>query len=277
MYNDQNTGSNKWDQKKEKWQQRWHDRKERHSKYGHIWSGIFLLLIGVAALVKVSVPDLPNWLFSWKTFLIALGIFIGIKHRFKGMAWAVLIILGTFFIFRDRFPEIGLRQYFWPSALIALGLYLILKPRIQNNWGDCSFDPPKNKNPFSDKEEENVASEIYPESREDVVDITAIFGGAKRNIISKNFRGGDLVSVFGGVELDLSRADINGEAVLEVTNILGGTKLILPSDWALRSEAVTIFGGMEDKRNMQGVRDNPGKVLVLKGTVILGGIEIKSF
>jgi predicted membrane protein len=277
MYKDRNNEPNTGNSPKDRWQQRWDERMERHNKYGHMWSGVFLLLIGVAALVKVSIPDLPHWIFSWKTFLIALGIFIGIKHRFKGMAWAVLIILGTYFIFRDRFPEIGLRQYFWPSALIALGLYLILKPRNQNNWGDCSFEPRKKKDNRSDIEDATVVSETYTESREDVVDITAIFGGAKRNIISKNFRGGELVSVFGGVELDLSRADINGEATLDVTNILGGTKLILPSDWALRSEAVTIFGGMEDKRNLQGVRDNPDKVLVLKGTVILGGIEIKSF
>ena len=76
---------------------------------------------------------------------------------------------------------------------------------------------------------------------------------------------------------NLTRADFTGTAEIELTTIFGGTKLIIPSNWTVRSEAVTIFGGLEDKRNMQTMIDNPDKVLLLKGTVIFGGIEIKSF
>jgi hypothetical protein len=111
---------------------------------------------------------------------------------------------------------------------------------------------------------------------DDFIDSTSIFGGAKKNIISKNFRGGDLVNIFGGTELDLSRADFNGTAEIELTTIFGGTKLIVPSNWDVRSEAVTLFGGLEDKRNMS-TSENPTKTLVLKGTVIFGGIELKSY
>ncbi len=56
---------------------------KHRSRHGHIWTGVFILLIGVAALVKATVTDLPDWLFSWQTFLIALGVFIGIKHGFQ--------------------------------------------------------------------------------------------------------------------------------------------------------------------------------------------------
>lgn len=64
---------------------------------------------------------------------------------------------------------------------------------------------------------------------------------------------------------------------MELTTIFGGTKFIVPSNWTVKSEAVTIFGGLEDKRNTQTLIDNPDKILLLKGTVIFGGIEIKSF
>ena len=114
-------------------------------------------------------------------------------------------------------------------------------------------------------------------SREDFVDSTSIFGGAKKNIISKTFKGGDLVNIFGGTDLDLTQADFTGSAVIELTTIFGGTKLIVPSNWSIKSEAVIIFGGLEDKRKMPVVSDNPDKVLILKGTVIFGGIEIKSY
>jgi predicted membrane protein len=119
--------------------------------------------------------------------------------------------------------------------------------------------------------------EPVSESAEEYVDSTSVFGGAKKNIISKNFKGGDLVNIFGGTELDLTRADFTGTATIELTTIFGGTKLIVPSNWTIKSEAVTIFGGLEDKRNTQNLTDSTEKILLLKGTVIFGGIEIKSF
>jgi predicted membrane protein len=114
-------------------------------------------------------------------------------------------------------------------------------------------------------------------SEDDFVDSTSVFGGANKNIISKNFKGGDLVNIFGGTELNLSQADFTGTAIVELTTIFGGTKFIIPSNWSVKSEVVTIFGGMEDKRNIQGITDGSDKILLLKGTVIFGGIEIKSF
>ena len=114
-------------------------------------------------------------------------------------------------------------------------------------------------------------------SQDDYIDTTSIFGGTKKNILTKDFKGGDVVNVFGGTELNLTQADINGTAILELTTIFGGTKLIVPSNWSVKSEAVTIFGGIEDKRQLPPSLDQPEKILLLKGTVIFGGIDIKSF
>ena len=111
----------------------------------------------------------------------------------------------------------------------------------------------------------------------DFVDNTAIFSGNKKIILSKNFRGGDLVNIFGGCEVDLTQADMTVPAVLEVTAIFGGATLIVPSNWAIQSEAVTIFGGISDRRKMPVLNEDPKKTLVLKGTMIFGGMEIKSF
>ncbi len=272
-FNDQQ--KNRWEDGRNRWQQRWDERMEKRSKHGHIWSGVFLMLIGIAALVKVSIPDLPHWLFSWRTFLIALGIFIGIKHQFKGFAWIVLILIGGYGIFKDIYPALAIRQYFWPGLLILIGMVLILKPRSKH-FQNCGYQK-KTPSDSSNIDEAKIVNETF-DSKEDFVDITSVFGGTKKNILSKNFKGGDMVNIFGGTELDLTRADFKGTATLEVTNIFGGTKLIIPSDWAVRSDTtVTIFGGLEDKRNMQGAVYNPDKVLILKGTVILGGIDINSF
>ena len=96
-------------------------------------------------------------------------------------------------------------------------------------------------------------------------------------ILSKNFKGGDIVNIFGGSEIDLTQADMTTPAILEVTAIFGGATLIVPSNWAIKSEAVTIFGGIGDKRKIVPTTESPTKTLVLKGTMIFGGMEIKSY
>lgn len=235
-----------------------------HSKHGGVWTGIFILLIGIAALLKASISFFPDWIFSWQMLLIALGMFIGIRHGFRGVAWFILVLIGGIFLINDIYPEFAFRRYMWPFALIAVGLFIIMRPR--NKWR---------------QEVRTSTGETIEDtgsfSKDDFVESTSIFGGSKKIIISKNFKGGDLVNIFGGTELDLSQADFSGVAVIELTTIFGGTKLLVPSNWSVKSEAVTIFGGIEDKRRMQAVIENSDKTLVVKGTVIFGGIDIKSF
>jgi predicted membrane protein len=227
-------------------------------------------LIGVAALFKASLTDLPDWIFSWPTFLIALGFFIGLRHNFRGAAWFILMLVGGAFLFSHLNPDISIRRYIWPLALIVVGLFFIVRPR-RRNWQQGS----EKKNAGMQGDSSIGFEETWND--EDFVDSTSIFGGAKKNIISKNFKGGDLVNIFGGTDLDLTQADFTGKAVIELTTIFGGTKLIIPSNWSIQSDAVIIFGGIEDKRKMPAAAENPDKILVLKGTVIFGGIDIKSY
>ena len=120
-----------------------------------------------------------------------------------------------------------------------------------------------------------LSEESY--TQDDIIDSTSIFSGTKKVILSKNFKGGDIVNIFGGSEIDLTQADMTTPAILEVTAIFGGATLIVPSNWAIKSEAVTIFGGIGDKRKIVPSTEGPTKTLVLKGTMIFGGMEIKSY
>ena len=36
-------------------------------------TGVFILIIGVAALLKTTLTDFPDWIFSWQMLLIAFG------------------------------------------------------------------------------------------------------------------------------------------------------------------------------------------------------------
>jgi len=231
-------------------------------------TGVFILIIGVAALLKATLTGFPDWIFSWQMLLIAFGVFIGLRHNFRGPSWLILILIGGIFLVNEIYPEVSFRRYMWPVAIIVVGLFIILRPR--RGW---KFNPNKKTEGASD----SFFTEDIDYSKEDFVDSTSIFGGAKKIVISKNFKGGDLVNIFGGTELDLSQADFTGTSVIELTTIFGGTKLLVPSNWSVKSEAVTIFGGIEDKRRMQTITEATEKTLYIRGTVIFGGIEIKSF
>ena len=111
------------------------------------------------------------------------------------------------------------------------------------------------------------------------MDSVSIFGSLKKNIITKDFKGGEAVLIFSGAELNLSQADINGKVSIDLTQMFAGSKLIVPPHWTIHTEdMVCIFGGVEDKRTFrQDALTDSSKVLVLKGTCIFGGIDIKSF
>ena len=114
-------------------------------------------------------------------------------------------------------------------------------------------------------------------SPEDFLDSVSIFGGVKRLVLSKNFKGADIVNIFAGTELNLSQADFTQPPVMDITQMFGGTKLTVPADWEVRSEMTAIFGGIDDKRQPRNSQEGPSKVVILRGTSIFGGIEIKSF
>ncbi len=123
----------------------------------------------------------------------------------------------------------------------------------------------------------NPSGEFTSES--DRLDDVAIFGGGHKFIVSDNFQGGNVTAIFGGSEIDLTRCKLApGQNVLEVTAIFGGTTLIVPKEWNVVINVTPLFGGFSHK-GMRGpnVVINPESTLVIKGVVIMGGGEIKTY
>jgi predicted membrane protein len=112
---------------------------------------------------------------------------------------------------------------------------------------------------------------------EELIESVSVFGGTKRSIISKNFKGGEITSILGGSEINLSQADIQGKAFLEINQLFGGTKLIIPSNWQVQAESTAILGSVEDTRIGNNSNVDPNKTLVIEGTSVFGGISIKSY
>lgn len=96
-------------------------------------------------------------------------------------------------------------------------------------------------------------------------------------IYNKSFKGGEVVTVFGGAEINLLNADFTGVINIETVQLFGGAKLIVPSHWEVSTaEAVAVFGGIEDKRP-NNVPTDPTKRLIVRGTIIFGGLEIRTY
>jgi predicted membrane protein len=250
-----------------------------HTKNGRVWAGLFLLGIGGVLLLKQLGIFFPYWLFSWPVILIGLGLFIGLKHGFRGPAWIILIAIGSIFLADIIVPDFKLKRYALPIGFIAFGLMMLFRPKRfqpgvewKKKWEERHSDSEK-------YEEASIASETTNEKdfrSENYLDSVAIFGGVRKVIVSKNFKGGDLVAIFGGNEIDLSQADITSPVVIDFVQIMGGSKLFVPAHWEVRSEMVAIFGGIEDKRKSSATITDPSKVLILKGTSIFAGIDIKT-
>jgi predicted membrane protein len=109
------------------------------------------------------------------------------------------------------------------------------------------------------------------------ISVNAVFGGVKKNIQSKNFKGGDVTSFMGGAEINFMQADIQHPIELEVNNVFGGTKLIIPSNWDVRNEISAVFGGVEDKRNFNNSASGTDKRILLKGACVFGGVEVTNY
>ncbi|NLJ42904.1 MAG: cell wall-active antibiotics response protein, partial [Bacteroidales bacterium] len=114
---------------------------------------------------------------------------------------------------------------------------------------------------------------------DDYVDYVNVFSGGERQVISPNFKGGKITAIFGGIELDLTKAGLApGVSELELACIFGGATLIVPDDWYITIEVTPILGGFSDSRKLiPGRSVDPSKHLVIKGAVIFGGGEIKSY
>jgi predicted membrane protein len=262
---------------------------QSNPRAGKIFIGVILLAIGVIMLLQNAGFGFPLWFVSWKVIVIIIGLFIGVRSNFRHPAWFIMVTVGLIYLIEDYYPLFHARRYLWPLLIILFGLWLIFgRSRSRYRYPHYnSFNPGPAPAPssqdFSAGTPPAAPAESYPESGPvnsavsslDYLNATAVLGGAKKIVVSKNFQGGDILTFMGGAEINLVQADIQGQATLEITQIMGGIKLVVPANWTVISDMTVIMGGIDDKRLVQASPQD--KILILKGTSLMGGLEIKSY
>ena len=242
-----------------------------------IWSGFIFVIAGILLLAYKMGAPVPGWLFTWPVLLIAIGLLTGIKSRFHNPGSSIMILIGGIFLLDQSIPGIDFHNYIVPIILISIGLLFILRPRParcgrrNRYWNRMDF----NEEAFANNAGRGDAHPA--DDNAEYINVHAVFGGIKKNIVSKNFKGGEIVSFMGGSEINFMQADIQHPVVVDVNNVFGGTKLIIPSNWDVKNEISAVFGGVEDKRSFNNSVPDSNKKILLKGACVFGGIEVTNY
>jgi predicted membrane protein len=227
----------------------------KHNKRGLL--GAFLIAIGVLLLLG-NLGYLPyevtDVIFRWPMIFVAIGIFNLIKKEYT--AAIITLSIGGFYLLPHLIDGLSYRDIFkfWPIFIIMIGVAFYFKRRELKPMYRTSG------------------------SADEYIDEVDIFGGGVTQVESKNFKGGKITAIFGGGEVYMDRCQLSPEgAVLDIAMVFGGTKITVPRDWNVKTEVVSIFGGFADKRNFFSETPNdPSKTLIIKGTAVFGGGEIRS-
>ena len=108
----------------------------------------------------------------------------------------------------------------------------------------------------------------------DEVALVAVFDGINLKSRATAFRGGSMLSWFGGIAVDLREAELAPEARLRVTTTFGGIAIRLPAGTRVESNARAVAGGVDVSAPAPATTDGPR--LVLDGFALLGGIAVKA-
>jgi predicted membrane protein len=232
---------------------------EHHSVSNKTLIGVVLVLAGLFLVIRNTgfFPDfIDNVIFSWPMLLVVIGLVMTLGASEKTAGVIVMAVGGFFMIpllFRETFHMYNM---FWPSIFIIIGVIFIVSRR--RGWNAVTT--------------KGTAGDDY-------IDYVNIFSGGERQIVSQNFKGGKISAVFGGIELDLTKANLApGVSELEIACVFGGATIIVPDDWWVTIEVTPILGGFSDTRKLNpGRAVDSSKHLLIKGAVIFGGGEVKSY
>jgi Domain of unknown function (DUF5668)/Cell wall-active antibiotics response 4TMS YvqF len=247
------------------------------SNRSYSWSFIFGALIvaaGVVLLLDQQGFINADRVFSyfWPVVLLGAGATMLIDCRGRGGRgiWGIILLaIGGLLVLENlgfahvRFDTI------WPLIIIGVGVLMIWQAAGPRTRPDGTPRPgwPEIFNRWS-----RVGS---PDADFSGV---AILGGFKRRITSKNFKGGSVLSVMGGFQIDLRQADMEGDtATIEAMSFMGGGEIKVPDGWLVSMEGMSLFGAFVDETDQQ-TPSVPGtqKRLIMKGVSLMGGIVVKN-
>jgi predicted membrane protein len=226
--------------------------------------GLAIALFGVVLILdRLHLAMAEQVLQFWPAVIVAVGalIFVQTRKVGGGVNGIILMVVGAWLLLNSLgIVQVRFWELFWPMVLIVIGTILVAQTLGRRSREAAGTDA------------------------DDTLNGIAVLSGVKRISTAKRFRGGELTFFMGGGHIDLSQATIppGEEAVIDIFSVIGGCQIIVPPAWTVVTPLLPVMGGIEDKRvsALPGVGmvagSQPAPRLVLRGLLIMGGIEIKS-
>ncbi|MGH8220096.1 MAG: LiaF transmembrane domain-containing protein [Steroidobacteraceae bacterium] len=218
---------------------------------GVIIVGLVVIAFGLSLLAdNLGWSDAHEFFRSaWPLLLVLAGAGIVLQHRQGRGFWGIALILAGLWSFADQ--QHWLRVNFWavfgPTLIVLVGASLI--------WRSITRPRP------------DSVGDSYVHS-------FAVFSGAELRPTAP-FQGADLTAVLGGAKLDLTSTPMAGDsATIDVFAFMGGVEIWVPSDWNVVVKVGSFMGACVDKRRPSTLP--PVKQLIIRGSSIMGGVEIKN-
>lgn len=216
-----------------------------------LW-GLFLILLGlIFGLNALEITSIDIFFDGWWTLFIIVPCFIDLftEKDKTGNIIGLIIGIALFLGCQDiiKFELIG--KLIFPTILIIIGLSIVFK----DTFSKKITNEIKKLNKDSKNKEEYCST----------------FSGQTVNVDDK-FNGCDLTAVFGGLKLDLTKAEIKKDVVINVSSIFGGIDILVPNGVKVKVKSTSIFGGISND-----CKSNEGVVIYVNGFCLFGGVEIK--
>ena len=220
-----------------------------------IFVGILIIAFGLIFLLgsldKIDVGDV----FSryWPMILIFVGCstIIGSNFRKIGGGLILIIIGGIFMLNNLDFLEFSVWKVIWPVLIIGVGLWILFQPGLRRS------------------------SKKIPEVSADDINSSSMFSSHKKDIDSKNFRGGRASVTFGELKLDFSAARLaGGQATVDLSVLFGSIMVYVPRDWRVVVDDRGFLGSVEVKREVVS-EESANSTLYVKAGAVFGEIQIR--
>jgi predicted membrane protein len=221
-------------------------------------AGLVMTAAGVILLLDRTGVIEGRLLFRfWPSVLVIIGLLkLFLPEAGGGRIWGALLIMAGAVLQLSELGIIHVRIWdLWPLALIAVGLVLIWSAIESRKYGSAGS---------------LTSSTSY-------LNELAVFGGGERRNSAPDFQGGQVVAVFGGFKVDLTKASMKeNQAMIEVNAIFGGGEIVVPENWNVIMRGLGIFGGFADNTRHPKHDDPALKTLVVRGLAMFGGAEVKN-
>lgn len=219
-----------------------------------LW-GIVLIVIGIIlGLNALEITSINIFFDGWWTLFIIIPSIIGLINDDDkvGNIFGLFIGLALLLICQNIIDFDLLLKLFLPIILIFVGLSLIFKNKVTTNI----------KKEVKRMSTSNKKTNSY----------CATF--SSMNIkLDEDVEKYELDAVFGELNVNLSKQEINEDLLITACSIFGSIKIAVPNDIEVKLVSTPIFGEIKDKRKKKP--ENKKYVVYVDATAIFGGVEIR--